>query len=92
MDRRRCVSIFVSDGAWSDEDGLSPTAEGAVKVDGLSINGGPAEDWEGEACNATQSTDGRWVGAIVPGYGIYAALVPAVSVGGSIVQEERTHA
>jgi hypothetical protein len=74
----------VSDGAWSDEDGQWPTVQGAVTVDGLSINGGAAEDWEGEACNAMQSTDGKWVATIPPGYGIYAHLVPAAGV----VQED----
>jgi hypothetical protein len=75
---------FVSDGAWSDEDGLWPTAEGAVKVDGLSINGGAVEDWEDEACNATQSTDGTWVAKVLPGFGLYAAL----HHGSTVVQED----
>ena len=66
---------FVSDGAYSDEDGLWPTAEGAVKVDALSINGGAVEDWENEECNATQSTDGAWVATMPPGFGFYGHLV-----------------
>ncbi len=65
---------FSSDGAYSDEDGLWPTGEGAVKLDDLSLDGGPVEDWEDEDCNAQQSTDGTWVAAITPGFGDYAAL------------------
>jgi hypothetical protein len=75
---------FVSDGAYSDEDGLSPTVQGAVRVDGLSINGGAVEDWEGEACDATQSTDGQWIAKVAAGFGLYAAL----HNGATIVQED----
>ncbi len=78
---------FVSDGAWSDEDGDWPSAEGAIKVDDLSIDGGAAENWEDEACGATQSSDGRWVattGPASPGFGLYAALHHGLSV----VQED----
>ena len=71
---------FVSDGAWSDEDGMWPTAQGAVKVDMLSTNGGAAEDWENEACNATQSTDGKWVTIVPNGFGNYAKLHSGATV------------
>ena len=64
----------TSDGAWCDEDGLWDTAQGAAIVDDISINGGAAENWEGEACEATQSSDGVWVATVPPGFGIYAAL------------------
>ena len=63
----------MSDGAWSDEDGLWDTAQGAALVDDISINGGSTENWEGEACGALQSADGVWVATIPPGFGIYAA-------------------
>jgi hypothetical protein len=75
---------FVSDRAWSDEDGLWPTAEGAVKIDDISLDGAPAEDWEGEACNAQQSADGKWIATIPPGFGLYAAL----HHGSDLVQED----
>ena len=75
---------FVSDGAWSDEDGLAPTVEGAVKIDDLSIDGGPIEDWEDEACGALQSSDGTWVAAAYPAFGLYAHLVH----GSDVVQED----
>ena len=75
---------FASDGAWSDEDGLWPTAEGAAKIDDISLDGGPVEDWEDEDCNAQQSTDSTWVAAIRPGYGDYAAL----HHGSDLVQED----
>jgi hypothetical protein len=75
---------FRSDGAWSDEDGSYLTAQGAAKLDNLSLDGGPAEDWEGEACGAQQSSDGAWIAAITPGYGDYSAL----HHGSAIVQED----
>jgi hypothetical protein len=75
---------FVSDPVWSDQDGLWPTAEGAVKIDDISLGSGPVEGWEDEACNAQQSTDGKWVATIRAGFGIYAAL----HNGASIVQED----
>ena len=64
----------VSDGAWSDQDGLWDTVEGAVKLDDISLDGGAAENWEGEACGASQSTDGVWATTIPPAYGLYSAL------------------
>lgn len=73
---------FTSDGAWSDEDGLSPTVEGAVKVDDISIDGGAVEDFEGAPCNATAA--GGWVGSMPPGYGLYSEL----HLAGSVVQED----
>jgi hypothetical protein len=75
---------FFSDGAWSDEDGSYLTAQGAVKLDNLSLDGGPVEDWEDEACGAQQSSDGMWIAAITPGFGDYSAL----HHGSTIVQED----
>ena len=74
---------FTADGAWSDEDGLWDTV-GAVMLDDLAMNGGPVEDFEGETCRATQSTDAKWVAAITPAYGLYSGLVS----GAAIVQED----
>jgi hypothetical protein len=74
----------MSDGAWNDEDGLWDTIAGAAVVDDISINGGVAENWEGEACEATQSSDGVWVATIPPGFGNYSKLVSAAQ----IVQED----
>jgi hypothetical protein len=75
---------FVSDGAWSDQDGLWDTPEGAVTLDDLSLDGGAVENFEGEVCGAFQSTDGKWVATIPPGFGIYARLVS----GSTVVQED----
>jgi len=74
----------TSDGAWCDEDGLWDTIRGAALVDDISINGGPAENWEGEACLAQQSADGVWVATVPPGFGMYAAL----HHGSTLVQED----
>jgi hypothetical protein len=75
---------FFSDGAWDDEDGRWDTAEGAIKVDDLSLDGGPVEDWEDEACGAQQSSDGKWIAAITPPFGLYAAL----HGGATVLQED----
>ncbi|UCH83646.1 MAG: T9SS type A sorting domain-containing protein [Candidatus Latescibacterota bacterium] len=72
---------FSSDGAWSDEDGLWPTNEGAAKVDDISLicpdigtGFNHFEDWEGEQCGQTGSDDGMWGASSISGYSIYAAL------------------
>ncbi len=80
---------FVSDGAWSDEDGLWPTTEGAFKVDDISTTygAGPtvtAENFEGESCDALASDDGFWTAEPAPGFGVYGHLAS----GASIVQED----
>jgi hypothetical protein len=72
-----------SDGAWCDEDGLWDTPQGAATVDDL-VFGGGTENWEGEACLAFQSTDGKWVATIPPGFGNYSQLRSAAQ----IVQED----
>jgi hypothetical protein len=68
---------FVSDGAWSDEDGLWDT-NGAVVVDNLTAEGLALEDFEGEALGATQSND--WITCNPPGCGDFAGLLPATSL------------
>jgi hypothetical protein len=75
---------FVSDGAWSDEDGLWPTTEGAFKVDDIVVSGVGSEDFEGEACGALGSTDGFWSAVPAPPFGVYGALNSAAA----IVQED----
>ncbi|UCH82790.1 MAG: hypothetical protein JSW50_09945, partial [Candidatus Latescibacterota bacterium] len=71
---------FVSDLSWSDEDGLWPTSEGGFKCDDLSLDGGTVEDWEGEVCGATQSSDGTWTAASAAPFGLYAGLHSAATV------------
>jgi hypothetical protein len=73
---------FESDGAWSDQDGLWPTVQGAMTVDNVAINGGVAETFEGAACGATNAGD--WVATKPPGFGIYAHLV----LGATALQED----
>ena len=73
---------FVSDLTWSDEDGNAPTAQGAVVVDDVSLNGGAAENFEAAACNA--QTVGSWKATVRPGFGQYGAL----QSGAEIVQED----
>jgi hypothetical protein len=76
---------FAADGAWSDEDGLNDTTTpGAVILDNLQLDAGAIEDWEGETCGVKVSSDGTWVAASPPGYGLYANLVSAAT----IVQED----
>jgi len=59
---------FTSDGAYSDEDGLFSTVEGAVKIDDISIDGGPVEDFEGAACE--DNIIGNWSASSIPGFGL----------------------
>jgi FlgD Ig-like domain len=72
---------FRSDNAWSDEDALWNT-NGALHVDNLQVEGGAVEDFEGEAVGATSSDE--WQNCVPPGYGIFAGLLPGLSV----VQED----
>jgi hypothetical protein len=73
---------FVSDVAWSNEDGYWPSNEGGFKVDDIS---GPSfEDWEGEACNQTLSDDAVWTSQTATPFGMYAGLYS----GATLVQED----
>ncbi len=83
--------FFVSDGAWSDEDGLWPTNEGAFKVDDITLactdqgsGFSYSEDWEDEVCGQKGSNDGVWHSASTPGFGVYAAL----RNGAGVIQED----
>ncbi len=67
---------FVSDGAWSDEDGLWNT-NGAVVIDNLVAENLPLEDFEGEAPGALVATD--WQSCTPPGYGNPFALFPGAT-------------
>ena len=73
---------FVSDWTWSDEDGYWPTAQGAVVVDDVALNGGAVETFEAAACNA--QTVGSWKATVRPGFGQYGALHSAAE----LVQED----
>ncbi len=79
---------FVSDTGWSDEDGrYDSVLPGALIVDNLSLDGGPVEDWEGEACGAKASGDGTWLVPNRPPFGLYAHLAQ----GATLVQEDPCH-
>jgi hypothetical protein len=76
---------FVSDVAWSDEDGLWLT-DGAVMVDNITINtwsGGVAEHSnteDFESASVGSNTAGIWTGQKAPAFGDYAALYPGVTL------------
>jgi len=77
---------FISNGAWSDEDGLWDT-DGAIILDSLSVTDAtgtvlPVEDFEDDAVGATSVQD--WEAATPPGFGDFAGLV----LGNSLVQED----
>ncbi|HEU4365260.1 MAG TPA: FlgD immunoglobulin-like domain containing protein [Candidatus Krumholzibacteria bacterium] len=72
---------FVSDGAWSDEDGLWNT-NGALHIDSLALEGLPLEDFEDEVVGATVAND--WESCTPPGYGVTASL----ELGGTVLQED----
>jgi hypothetical protein len=79
---------FVSDGAWSDWDGLYDT-DGAVIIDSLTVrdkNGVvlATEMFEAEDVGDRQTVSGAWESYVMPGYGDFAGLFP----GGSLVQED----
>jgi hypothetical protein len=73
---------FVSDFAYSDEDPFYSTAEGAVVIDDVSLNGGATETFEAAACNAQAL--GSWKATARPGFGQYGAL----HSGAELVQED----
>ncbi len=66
---------FLSDGAWSDEDGLYNT-DGACVVDSIRISdsGGYSafQDFEGAAIGAGRA--GVWAAGMAPAYGLYSGL------------------
>ena len=73
---------FVSDSAWSDQDGLWST-DGAFLIDSLSIsdkNGFvlAVEDFEDETTGDIDADD--WVSCTPVGYGDFSGLFPGISV------------
>ena len=89
---------FVSDGAFSDEDGNYDT-DGAVLVDSITVlwynevppdsdnwvlSGSYYEDFEDEAPGATMTTDGCWTADQAPGFGEFGELY----VGLRVLQED----
>ncbi len=78
---------FVSDGAWSDEDGMWPT-DGAVIVDSITVSDGTGvidfQDFETEPVGAHASADGDWQASFPAPYGSFAGLFS----GALVLQED----
>jgi hypothetical protein len=82
---------FMSDGAFSDEDGLY-ASDGAVLIDSLTVecyNDGILSmllfgNFEGESPGAGMTDDGWWSAQSAPAYGDFAALYP----GSEVLQED----
>ncbi|MFQ5512232.1 MAG: FlgD immunoglobulin-like domain containing protein, partial [Candidatus Krumholzibacteriia bacterium] len=80
---------FVSDGAWSDEDGLWPT-DGGVLLDSITVTTWAAgvqastnfEDFEGAA--EGDQTAGIWTASPAPAYGDFGSLYS----GSTVLQED----
>jgi hypothetical protein len=80
---------FVSDPAWSDEDGLWNT-DGAVIIDDLVVRTNSitydSEDFEytasegGENPSGMQTADGDWECCNLSGYGDYSGIYPGLAV------------
>ena len=66
---------FVSDGAWSDEDGLYNT-DGAAIIDSITVkDSGTYYNYEDfESASAGDRSSGIWHGEASPGFGNYAAI------------------
>jgi hypothetical protein len=75
--------LFISDGAWSDKDGLYDS-DGGIVVDSLVVSdtGGliDYQDFESEAVGDTVTSDGDWRARVNPGYGDFTGLFPGFSV------------
>jgi len=65
---------FIADGAWADDDGLWDT-DGAAIIDELLITDAMgvvnSENWEGEALDAKQASDGFWKARGADAYGSF---------------------
>jgi hypothetical protein len=77
---------FVSDGTWSDADGLWDT-DGAFLLDQLTVRDTSGvrvatENFEDEAPGTHETDD--WISCNIPGYGDFSGLYP----GSSLVQED----
>ncbi|MEE9269302.1 MAG: hypothetical protein V3V49_03490, partial [Candidatus Krumholzibacteria bacterium] len=64
---------FVSDGTWSDEDGLWPT-DGAIMVDSITVADSLGvvdfQDFEAEPLGAHQTNDGHWQARSAQSFGL----------------------
>jgi len=79
---------FISDGAWSDADGLWDT-DGASIIDSLRVTDAagvvlPTELFEVESVGDNATVSGNWVGEPFPGYGSFSGL----AFGTEFVQED----
>ena len=73
---------FLSDGTFSDDDGLYDSHSGPIVIDNLVVEGLAVETFEDEFVGDTSADD--WETEISPGYGNYFALFP----GTSLVQQD----
>jgi hypothetical protein len=78
---------FVSDDAYSDQDGLWQT-DGAIVIDSLTVSDASGivlatELFEVELVGDNDAASGNWVSCTPPGYGDFAGLFP----GSGVVQE-----
>ncbi len=79
---------FVSDGAWSDQDGLWDS-DGAVILDSLTLSDAsgvllPTELFETESPGDKTTASGNWTSNTIPGYGDFSGLFH----GTEVVQED----
>ncbi|MBK7047824.1 MAG: VCBS repeat-containing protein [bacterium] len=78
---------FVSDNAWSDEDGFVDTL-GAVVIDELTVADGTGvvdhQDFEAEAVAALATVDGHWTARVDQPFGLHAGLV----AGDDVLQQD----
>lgn len=74
---------FISDIAWSDEDGIWGT-DGAVIVDSVTVRSASVlydyEDFEDEAPGDLSTTDGDWECCVRSGFGDYAGLYRGITL------------
>jgi hypothetical protein len=78
---------FMSDGAWSDQDGIHDT-DGGVIIDSLTVRDASGvvlatELFETEAVGDIDAASGNWISCTPPGYGDHAGLMP----GGGVYQD-----
>ncbi len=75
--------MFISDGAWSDEDCLYDS-DGAVIIDSLAIVDSTGiiyfQDFENAPIGARRTLDGKWSALAGPSFGDYSDLFPGMNV------------
>jgi hypothetical protein len=78
---------FLSDGAFSDEDGYWPS-NGAAIIDSLTLSDSMGlmdfQDFEAEVVGALSTADGHWSASTYPAFGDYAGLFD----GSTVLQED----